>query len=563
MDIAVNSRVEGSKKLDENYIYGCWGIYQVVQAVIIFLLILPTGFQLLVGVFIGYRPGFRCAASSSWDDLIIANSSLFVTHEKCHVKLFYNDSTRDTPKLVRETPCTKGYFYTLDKDSTFVTEMDLVCDQGYLGELVQTLVMAGQLVGAAFASSLSDRFGRKTVLLTSHLLTFALGIGVAFSPNYTTLAVLKFLLGVLQQGMVMSNAVLCLELFPEKTRFYAEAIGLFSWTTGLVVMAPMAYLMRGYSWRYLQVLLTSFSVFSLVQYWVQNESLRWLAANGKTEAAERVMRKVARWNKIRYEDLNKIVMKRMTSNDNPNDVDTEKKEMTENTKDLKIVVEKYSIITILRSKNIFIISLIMWFTWLTNTVTYFGLTLNSTSLAGDRFLNFFLSSCVEYIAVILEYCMLRCLGRRTILMVFHAVCGTALASATLLHHFSGGDSRIELASVVTTFAGKMAITGSFSTLFLYTPELYPTNLRNAGIGFSSSFSRLGAIVSPYVGTLAEKIPWAPGTIFTVMCFTVILILLYVPETRGHELPQTLAEVKVWYTEHSGRRQRNKKETTKL
>ena len=97
---------------------------------------------------------------------------------------------------------------------------------------------------------------------------------------------------------------------------------------------------------------------------VQDESLRWLAANGKTEAAERVMRKVARWNKIRYEDLKKIVMKRMTSNDNPNDVDTEKKEMTENTEDLKIVVEKYSIITILRSKNIFIISLIMWFTWL-------------------------------------------------------------------------------------------------------------------------------------------------------------------------------------------------------
>ena len=97
---------------------------------------------------------------------------------------------------------------------------------------------------------------------------------------------------------------------------------------------------------------------------VQDESLRWLAANGKTEAAERVMRKVARWNKIRYEDLKKIVMKRMISNDNPNDVDTEKKEMTENTKDLKIVVEKYSIITILRSKNIFIISLIMWFTWL-------------------------------------------------------------------------------------------------------------------------------------------------------------------------------------------------------
>ena len=116
---------------------------------------------------------------------------------------------------------------------------------------------------------------------------------------------------------------------------------------------------------------------------VQDESLRWLAANGKTEAAERVMRKVARWNKIRYEDLNKIVMKRMTSNDNPNDVDTEKKEMTENTKDLKIVVEKYSIITILRSKNIFIISLIMWFTWLVFLVK--RKTLIQNMLSTDNF----------------------------------------------------------------------------------------------------------------------------------------------------------------------------------
>lgn len=77
--------------------------------------------------------------------------------------------------------------------------MDLVCDHGNLPELVQTLVMAGQLVGAAFGSSLSDKVGRKTVLLGSHLLTLVFGIGVAFSPNYTTLGILKFILGVLQQ----------------------------------------------------------------------------------------------------------------------------------------------------------------------------------------------------------------------------------------------------------------------------------------------------------------------------------------------------------------------------
>lgn len=41
----------------------------------------------------------------------------------------------------------------------------------------------------------------------------------------------------------------------------------------------------------------------------------------------------------------------------------------------------------------------------------------------------------------------------------------------------GGNSRMQMASVVTTFLGKSAISGSFSTLYLFTPELYPTNLR--------------------------------------------------------------------------------------
>lgn len=36
-----------------------------------------------------------------------------------------------------------------------------------------------------------------------------------------------------------------------------------------------------------------------------------------------------------------------------------------------------------------------------------------------------------------------------------------------------------------------------------------------------------------------------------MCFVVIVIVLYLPETRGIDLPQTLEEVKIWYAENSG------------
>lgn len=49
-----------------------------------------------------------------------------MTYDKCHIKVFYNDTTRDAPELVKDDPCTEGYQYNLDKFSTFVTE---VCPQ--------------------------------------------------------------------------------------------------------------------------------------------------------------------------------------------------------------------------------------------------------------------------------------------------------------------------------------------------------------------------------------------------------------------------------------------------
>lgn len=94
---------------------------------------------------------------------------------------------------------------------------------------------------------------------------------------------------------------------------------------------------------------------------IQDESLRWLAANGKREAADKVMHKVARWNKINYDELKKIVDKKMDSIK----PDTHKVNETETTTNSapSHVVEKYSALTILRNKSIFLISLILWFIW--------------------------------------------------------------------------------------------------------------------------------------------------------------------------------------------------------
>lgn len=61
------------------------------------------------------------------------------------------------------------------------------------------MTMVGQGLGAMLASSMADRFGRKTIHLSSHIALYLVGFGVAFAPNYTVLIILRFITGAIQQ----------------------------------------------------------------------------------------------------------------------------------------------------------------------------------------------------------------------------------------------------------------------------------------------------------------------------------------------------------------------------
>lgn len=59
--------------------------------------------------------------------------------------------------------------------------------------------------------------------------------------------------------------------------------------------------------------------------------------------------------------------------------------------------------------------------------------------------------------------------------------------------------------------GKFGITSAFAMVYVYTAELYPTVVRNMGVGASSMASRLGSILSPYFVYLGELTSlWVAG-----------------------------------------------------
>lgn len=46
--------------------------------------------------------------------------------------------------------------------------------------------------------------------------------------------------------------------------------------------------------------------------------------------------------------------------------------------------------------------------------------------------------------------------------------------------------------------GKFCVSAVFSASLLYISELYPTSIRNTGLGTSLTISQIGSIIAPYV-----------------------------------------------------------------
>jgi len=58
----------------------------------------------------------------------------------------------------------------------------------------------------------------------------------------------------------------------------------------------------------------------------------------------------------------------------------------------------------------------------------------------------------------------------------------------------------ELEPLTLTFAviGKMGSAASFGVIYVYSMELYPTVVRNSGMGASSCVARIGGMIAPYI-----------------------------------------------------------------
>ncbi|KAJ3589708.1 hypothetical protein NHX12_010559 [Muraenolepis orangiensis] len=90
--------------------------------------------------------------------------------------------------------------------------------------------------------------------------------------------------------------------------------------------------------------------------------------------------------------------------------------------------------------------------------------------------------------------------------------------------------------------GKGCLAASFNCCYLYSGELYPTVLRQSGLGLVSMMARLGAMVAPMVLLLGEYVHWLPGFVYGLVPVLSGVVAVFLPETLNVPLPDTIQDV---------------------
>lgn len=71
--------------------------------------------------------------------------------------------------------------------------------------------------------------------------------------------------------------------------------------------------------------------------------------------------------------------------------------------------------------------------------------------------------------------------------------------------------------------------------------MMPTLIRSSGVGTFSTFSRMGALVAPFVPLLAFVFPFLPLLVFGICAFIAGILATLLPETLGKKLPDSIKE----------------------
>ncbi|EDW98974.1 organic cation transporter protein [Drosophila yakuba] len=507
------------------------GEFGPYQKRIYYLLCLPAivcAFHKLAGVFLLAKPDFRCALPYENGSTYELSPHLwnlsYPQDDRCsyydvdYSAAYLNGSI---PRSSNNTKTCSRYVYDRSKYlNSAVTEWDMVCSRSLLSATSDSLFMLGVLLGSFIFGQMSDKLGRKPTFFASLVLQVIFGVLAAVAPEYFSYTISRMIVGATTSGVFLVAYVIALEMVGSSYRLFAGVAMQMFFSVGFMLTAGFAYFIH--DWRWLQIALTLPGLLFLCYYWIIPESARWLLMKGRKDEAFVIIEKAAKENKVQvpneiYEQLVDEV--------------AEKKKQDE----MAASQPAATVFDLLRYPNLRRKTLLIFFDWFVNSGVYYGLSWNTNNLGGNQLVNFVISGAVEIPGYTLLLFTLNRYGRRSIL------CGTMLVAGISLLATVFVPSDMDWLIIACAMIGKLAITSSYGTIYIFSAEQFPTVVRNVGLGASSMVARVGGILAPYLKLLGEIWRPLPLIICGALSLTAGLLSLLLPETLNKPMPETIED----------------------
>ncbi|XP_030375309.1 organic cation transporter protein isoform X2 [Scaptodrosophila lebanonensis] len=522
---------------------GEFGRYQRRNYLLICLPVLFAAANSLSYVFTAGTPKYRCYIAECDADISPEYQTDWLEHampgtwDKHHQftpatcdRYMANDSSYDqagqcsSSQFLPQTERCNQFVYD-GQEQTIVQDWQLTCkENAWKLALVGTIHFAGLVVGTALFGYLADRFGRKLVFLFCIIFMAVTGVAQGLAWDYPSFLVFALLNAVGTSGVYPLAFIIGVEMVGIRKREMSSIVLNYFYAIGEALLGLAAWLLH--DWQLIQYALSIPPLCFFVYFWLVPESVRWLLARNEHEKAGVIIKRAAHVNRreLSLELLANFKQQQLDAQNN--------KPQQKSHEERKIWL---AVKQVFASRTLVIRYIIMLYIWAVNAIVYYGLSLNSTSLSGNKYLNFALVCLIEIPGYSLAWLCLRKLGRRLSLSGSLLLCAITCVTSG---YITLGNNWL----VITLFLiGKLGITSSFAVIYTYTAEMMPTVIRSGGVGIMSTFARCGAMLAPFVPLLGGYYESLPLLLFGASSLTAGLLSLLLPETFNKKLPDTVAD----------------------
>lgn len=381
----------------------------------------------------------------------------------------------------------------------------------------------GLMVGSIVGGSISDRFGRRRTMLGAVLVFSAFTLPVFIAPNFAVFAVLRICAGFGMGAFFPVLATTVSEFSPDKYRALLTALGAAFQALGWVVAGLVASaVVPIWGWRECYIAAGIGLLFCIVLFFTLPESPYWLAQKGEKAKAIEVLKRMCAGSKKLATERFDLTAQNLAVPPKPQKVGVSALFTQGRTR----ITIGFWIIYFLATFIVYGIN--PWLPTLllekgSNLATSYGFSIASNSAA--------------VISGLIVGFVVEALGRKRGMAVGF---GLAIIGIGVMALIGGGSDTVLLMAIM--FMG-LCINYMPGSIVPGCAESYPTMVRNTGVGWMQSMSRVAGIVSPlFVGALVT-LQLDFSQVFLVYTIPAVLGIIAVfvfikKDTKGTVLDET-------------------------